>query len=557
MSPKDIRFGSGVIQRLIKGVNTLADAVGSTMGPGGRNVIFKNYGWPLVTKDGVTVARQIELPDEFENIGAQMVKQVANRTCKDAGDGTTTATVLAQCILNNGFKHLIAGVNPIDLQRSINKSVDAIIDYIREEIREEIGNDKERIRQIANVSANWDSEIGDIVGEAVSAVGLDGAVIVEDTLGYETSLNIVSGIKFDRGFGGTSPYFVNNQSKNNVEMKNPYIFLYRGTLNNTRNLFPLLEKLSKADNGGPAEFVIIADGYEPEVLSTLIANKNLGRLKPAVIKAPHFGDFRIDTMNDLALLFNTVYFDENFGNTPLTQVTLDMLGHCEKVIINEKNCSFIGFKASPDAIQERIKEVKERKNDRDLDDITIANIDKRVAQLNGYVATISIGGSTDVEVNEKHDRADDALHATQAAVEEGIVPGGSYSYITAASRSKKFRELLDSTDDITRAGAQIVRLALEGHFKRLLLNAGKVDSMSSILETIKNTETPGYGYNVKTDKFENLLESGVVDPFKVTRSALQNAASVAGLMLTSEVVIGDIVANSNEKTQNSDIPSLF
>ena len=557
MSAKDIRFGSGVIQRLIKGVNTLADAVGSTMGPGGRNVIFKNHGWPLVTKDGVTVARQIELPDEFENIGAQMVKQVANRTCKDAGDGTTTATVLAQCILNNGFKHLVAGVNPIDLQRSINKSVEAIIDYIREEIREEIGNDKERIRQIANVSANWDSEIGDIVGEAISAVGLDGAVIVEDTLGYETSLNLVSGIKFDRGFGGTSPYFVNNQSKNNVEMKNPYIFLYRGTLNNTRNLFPLLEKLSKADNGGPAEFVIIADGYEPEVLSTLIANKNLGRLKPAVIKAPHFGDFRIDTMNDLALLFNTVYFDENFGNTPLAQVTLDMLGHCEKVIINEKNCSFIGFKASPDAIQERIKEVKERKNDRDLDDITIANIDARVAQLNGYVATISIGGSTDVEVNEKHDRVDDALHATRAAVEEGIVPGGSYSYITAASRSKKFRELLDSTDDITRAGAQIVRLALEGHFKRLLLNAGKVDSMSSILETIKNNEVLGYGYNVKTDKFENLFESGVIDPFKVTRSALQNAASVAGLMLTSEVVIGDIVANSFEKTQNSDIPSLF
>lgn len=557
MAAKDIKFGSGVIQRLIKGVNTLADAVGSTMGPGGRNVIFKNFGWPLVTKDGVTVARQIELPDEFENIGAQMVKQVANRTCKDAGDGTTTATVLAQCILNNGFKHLIAGVNPIDLQRSINKSVEVIIDYIREEIREEIGNDKERIRQIANVSANWDSEIGDIVGEAISAVGLDGAVIVEDTLGYETSLNLVSGIKFDRGFGGTSPYFVNNQSKNNVEMKNPYIFLYRGTLNNTRNLFPLLEKLSKADNGGPAEFVIIADGYEPEVLSTLIANKNLGRLKPAVIKAPHFGDFRIDTMNDLALLFNTVYFDENFGNTPLAQVTLDMLGHCEKVIINEKNCSFIGFKASPDAIQERIKEVKERKNDRDLDDITIANIDARVAQLNGYVATISIGGSTDVEVNEKHDRVDDALHATRAAVEEGIVPGGSYSYITAASRSKKFRELLDSTDDITRAGAQIVRLALEGHFKRLLLNAGKVDSMSSILETIKNNETLGYGYNVKTDRFENLFESGVIDPFKVTRSALQNAASVAGLMLTSEVVIGDIVENNQTENQNSTIPSLF
>lgn len=557
MAAKDIKFGSNVIQRLIKGVNILADAVGSTMGPGGRNVIYKNHGWPLVTKDGVTVARQIELPDEFENIGAQMVKQVANRTCKDAGDGTSTASVLAQCILNNGFKHIIAGVNPIDLQRSINKAVDVIVEYIREEIREEIGNDKERIRQIANVSANWDIEIGDMVGEAIGAVGLDGAVHVEETMGYETTLNLVSGIKFDRGFGGTSPYFVNNQSKNNVEMKNPYIFLYRGTLNNTRNLFPLLEKLSKADNNGPADFVIIADGYEPEVLSTLIANKNLGRLKPAVIKAPHFGDFRMDTMNDLALLFNTVYFDENFGNTPLTQVTLDMLGHCEKVVINEKSCSFMGFKATPEDVAKRIAEVKERKNDRDLDDVTIANIDKRVAQLSGYVATISIGGNSDVEVMEKHDRIDDALHATRAAVEEGIVPGGSYSYITAAARSQKFKGLLESADDIERAGAQIVRLALEGHFKRLLLNAGKVDSVSSILETIKNSDTIGYGYNVKTDRFENLLESGVIDPFKVTRSALQNAASVAGLMLTSEVVIGDLVENNQTENQNSAIPSLF
>lgn len=556
MAAKDIRFGEEVIKRLIKGVNILADAVGSTLGPGGRNVIFKNMGWPYVTKDGVTVARNIELEDEFENMGVQMVKQVANRTCKDAGDGTTTATVLAQAILNEGFKYVVSGVNPIDIQRAINKAVNVVIEYIQNNIREEIAGDKQKIYNIATVSANWDSEIGDIIGEAVSTVGINGAVEFEDSKTYHTRLNLTAGIQFDRGFGGTSPYFVNNQAKNNIEMRNPYILLYKGTLSSVRNLMPLLERLSKADNGTPADFVIIADGYEPEVLSTLVANKNLGRLKPALIKAPHFGDFRLDTMSDLAMLFNTVYFDEAFGDTPLTQLTLDKLGKCERVIINEKNTSFMGFPASKDAIEQRVAEVQARKDETDIDDVTYVNLDKRLAQLSGYVATISIGGNSEVEASEKYDRFDDALRATRSAIEEGIVPGGSYSYIKAIL-SPEFKALKDSDDNVTRIGADIVYKALQAPFRRLLMNIGRADETAIIINKCNDPEAgDSYGFDVKNQKFVNLKEAGIIDPFKVTRSALQNAASVAGLMLTSQVVIGD--KNEHQvKDQNSTIPSLF
>lgn len=555
MSAKDIRFGEDVIKRLIKGVNVLADAVGSTLGPGGRNVIYKHNGWPYVTKDGVTVARNIELSDEFENIGVQMIKEVANRTCKDAGDGTTTSTILAQAILNEGFKYIISGVNPIDVQRSINNAVKVIIDYIRDNIKVEIDND-EKIYNIATVSANWDEEIGNIVAKAIIAVGLRGAVLKEESKAYETSLNIISGIQFDRGYGATSPYFVNNQSKHNIEMQNPYILLYKGTLNSVRNLMPLLEKLSKADNGNPADFVIIADNYEPEVLSTLIANKNLGRLKPALIKAPHFGDFRSDTMEDLALLFNTTYFDEAFGDTPLSQLSLNKLGRCGKVVISEKTSSFMDFPVDKELVDQRIKEIEERKKERDIDPITLANIDKRISQLNGYVAIINIGGNSGVEVSEKYDRIDDAERATRAALEEGIVPGGSYAYIWAL-KSDKFKELHNSLDNVTRIGADIVYKALCAPLRRLMFNAGKADDYATVLNTFsKWNMDKSMGYDIKTDKFVDLIKNGIIDPFKVTRAALQNAASVAGLMLTSQVVIGD-EALVKEPEQSNNIPSLF
>jgi chaperonin GroEL len=557
MGAKDIRFGQDVIKRLIKGVNTLANAVGSTLGPGGRNVIYKHNGWPYITKDGVTVARNIELADEFENIGAQMVKEVANRTCKDAGDGTTTATILAQAIVNEGFKYIISGINPIDIQRAINEAVEVIIKYINDNIREDIDND-EKLYNIATVSANWDKEIGDIVGKAISTVGARGTVIKEVSNTYETSLNLISGIQFDRGFGGTSPYFVNNQSKNNVEMTNPYILLYKGNLTSVRNLMPLLEKLSKANQGQPADFVIIADGYEPEVLSTLIANKNLGRLKPALIKAPHFGDFRHDTMHDLAFLFNTVYFDEAFGDTPLTQLSLDKLGRCGKVVIGEKTSSFMEFSIDKKLVDERIAEIEERKKERDIDPVTLANIDKRIAQLNGYVAIINIGGNSEVEVSEKYDRIDDAERATRSALEEGIVPGASYAYLRAIE-SEEFSKLRKSFNNTTRAGAEIVYKALRAPLRRLMLNAGKEDDFSMIAEAYQHDiEDEPVGYDVKRDDIVQLLSEGIIDPYKVTRSALQNAASVAGLMLTSQVVIGDIIDSKVPEQNNNDtVPSLF
>lgn len=553
MSAKDIRFGEDVIKALIRGVNILAETVGSTLGPGGRNVIFKSNGWPYITKDGVTVARNVELKNEFENIGAQMVKQVANRTCKDAGDGTTTATILAQAILNEGFKYIVSGTNPIDIQRGINKAVDVIIDYIKNNIRQEINGDPEKVRNISIVSANWDSEVGDIVADAINAVGLDGAVHPQMTKAGVTTLDLKEGVQFDRGLDGTSPYFINNQLKRNVEMKDPYIFLYKGVLRNFRNLLPLLEKVSKEQ----ANLVILADGYEPDVLSSLIANVQGGRLNVVAIKAPHFGDFRIDTMNDLALLFNTVYFDELFGQQGMATLSLNQLGRCKEVIIDNKASCFIGNNVSSEKIQEHINNLKKLKEDSDIDDIAAGNIDLRIVQLTGKIATINIGGSSEIEQEEKYDRIDDALHATRAALEEGIVPGGCYSYIKALE-SEEFKKLLTDENNGTAIGAKIISLALKAPFKRLLSNAGRADDAPKYIDTIIQSDKAYYGYNVKYNRFENLIDAGVVDPFKVTRSALQNAASVSSLMLTTQAVIGDFPqVESDHNNTVSDIPNLF
>lgn len=547
--PRDIRFGEDVIKSLIRGVDILANSVGSTLGPGGRNVIFKNYGWPLITKDGVTVARQIELKNEFENIGAQMVKQVANRTCNDAGDGTTTATILAQAILKEGFKHIISGVNPIEIQRGINKAVETVIKYIEGNICQSIAGDEEKVKNIATVSANWDEEIGTIVADAVNAVGLDGSIHVEDSKSYETSLKLVKGVQFDRGY--LSPYFINNQSKNIVEMENPKILLYKGNLNSMRNLMPLLEEASKSQTN----LILVADGFDPNVISSLVANKNMGRLKIAIIKAPHYKDFRIDTMNDLALMFNTVYFDEAFGDKTLEQLSLAELGTCERVIITDKTASFMGMVATKEQIDERITELKNRKENDELDEITYKNIDLRIAQLCACVATINVGANSEIEFNEKKDRIDDALNATKAAISEGVVPGGSYSYIKATN-SKEFKKLLDDkSNPAIQIGARIIQSALLSPFKRLLSNAGREDKFSSYVGKIITSTKQNYGYNVKKDCFENLYESGVIDPFKVTRSALQNAASVSSLMLTTEVVIGDL--NEEKQQTTNQIPNLF
>lgn len=553
MAAKDIRFGENIIKELIEGVNILADAVGSTLGPGGRNVIFKNYGWPYITKDGVTVARHIELSDEFKNIGAQMVKQVANRTCEDAGDGTTTATVLAQAILNEGFKYIVSGNNPIDIQRGITKAVDIIIDYIKNNIVENIDGDVVKIRNIATVSANWDSEIGNIVGDAVAAVGIDGAVHIEDSRTTKTRLELVEGINFDRGLDGTAPHFINNQLKRNVEMEDPYILLYKGHMKSFRNMIPILEQVMKA-NG---ELVIIADGYEPDVLSSLVANKQSGKLKVVAIKAPHYSDLRVDTMEDLAVIYNTEYIDEQFGDKPLTQYSLDDLGRCKKVIIDAKGSSFIGVNVAREIIDKRINDLKELRESKKSNELLYTNIGTRITQLTGYIATIHIGAVTEVEYSEKYDRIDDALKATRAAIEEGIVPGGCYCYLKAL-KDKEFNKMLKNKDNTGEfIAAQIIQRALKAPFNRLCLNAGYLDKAPIIINNIIDSNVNGRGYNVKSEKMENLWEAGVIDPFKVTRSALQNASSVASLMLTSNVVIGDFPEAPKQETPKQQIPNLF
>jgi chaperonin GroEL len=554
MKAKDIRFGSETIKRLIRGVETLANAVGSTLGPGGRNVIYKNNGWPYVTKDGVTVARNISLPDEFENIGVQMVKEVANRTCKDAGDGTSTSSILAHAILTEGFKHIEHGINPIDIQRSINHAVEVVVDYIHKNIRKDINDDASKIMEIATVSANWDYEIGDMVGKAVSKVGIDGAVHIDNSRTSVTRLDLVEGVNFDRGLDGTSPYFINDQVKRNVEFENPYILLYRGTMKSFRNLIPLLEQVMKNN----AEIVIIADGYEPDVLSSLVANKQSGKIKVAAIKAPHFSDLRIDTMNDLAIAYGTEVIDEQFGNKILSQVSLADLGRCKKVIIDAKGSSFIGVNVAREIIDNHIKVLKEQRTDLDETSLLYTNLTKRIAQLTGYIATIYIGASSEIEFEEKYDRLDDALRATRSALEEGIVPGGSYSYIKAIY-SPEFNSLLeDKTNGASYLGASIVKNALLRPFMTLCSNAGiwEGEIYPLIKEVADNKSNDGVGYNIKTRKLENLWDAGVIDPYKVTRTALQNAASVAGLMLTSNVVIGDFVEEP-PISQTNNPPNLF
>ena len=554
MKAKDIRFGGSAIKSIINGVNTLAEAVGSTLGPGGRNVIYKSNGWPYVTKDGVTVARNIALSDEFENIGVQLVKDVANRTCKDAGDGTTTSTILAAAILNEGFKHIEHGVNPIEIQRGINKATDIVVNYISNNIRREIGNDIDKIKSIATVSANWDEEIGSIVGEAVSKVGLDGAIHVDKSHTSSTRLDLVEGINFDRGFDGTSPYFITDTAKRNCEFENPYILLYKGTLKSFRNLIPLLEQAMK----NSAELLIVADNYEPDVLSSLIANKQNGKLKVAAIKAPHFAELRMDTMNDLALIYGTEVIDEQFGTKVLAQMSLNELGRCKKIIIDAKGSSFIGVNAERSVIDEYINKLKKQREGLDSESQIYKNLTKRIAQLTGYIATIYIGGVTEVEYEEKFDRVDDALRATRSAIEEGIVPGGSYSYLKASECEELIAMENDKTNLADSIGASIIRVAIMQPFIKMCRNAGisDIESYKQHL-SITNNSNDGFGFNIKTKKKENFWETGVVDPFKVTRTALQNASSIAGLTLTSNVVIGDYPQQAENIPQSSQPPSLF
>lgn len=538
MSKKDIKFGTEVRGTILAGVKKLADTVGSTLGPGGRNVIFENYGWPLVTKDGVTVAQQIELADKWENIGAQMVKQVANNTVRAVGDGTTSSTIVAHAILEEGMKYLAAGYNPIDIQRSIDKATKKVVVHIEENYRVEVNGDEQKVRNVSMVSANWDEEIGGIVADAILAVGADGAIQVSKEDSYETSLDIIEGVEFDRGF--LSPYFITDSAAQSCVYENPYILLYKGKCSSGAELIPILEQVHKANE----PIVIIADEYEADVLSMLVANKNQGRLKCVAIKAPHYKDMRLDTMEDLAIMFGTTYIDTQFGDKSMAQYSLSELGRCGKVTITAHRTAFTKGAGSQTLIDNRIKQLIALKDNPDASDIARGNAELRIKQLQSKVAIIHVGGNSEIEVLEKRDRVDDAQRATIAAVSDGIVPGGSYCYIKASS-------ILGKEDGI---GGEILKKALLAPFNTLMRNAGHGDEAGSYITDIKKSKKPYYGLNIKTMEMGNLIEAGVVDPWSVSKFVLQNATSVAGLMLTSDAVVVEL--EEKKPIVNNNIPSL-
>lgn len=537
---KEIKFGEDARTGIMRGVSTLARTVGSTLGPAGRNVIFDNgFGYPLVTKDGVTVARQIEVSDKWEDIGVQMVLQVANRTCDEAGDGTTSATVLAHAILREGMRFLAGGMNAIDIQRSLDAAAKKVVSIIEENYRVEVGSDPQKILDIANVSSNWDTETATIVRDAVLAVGVDGALNVVDSKGYDTTLKIIDGLRFDRGF--LSPYFINNAASSSVEMNDPYIMIFKGTLSDGRGLVPLLEQLSREQ----ANLLIIADAYEPEVLSMLVANKQRGTLKVAAIKAPHYKDMRLDSMEDISILFGTTYIDVSFGDKALTELSLSDLGRCKRVVITGKTTTIIGGKGSQEDVDRRIAELKALRDDENATEVARENAKLRIKQLQSKVAVISVGGASDIETNEKRDRIDDTILATRAAIEDGIVPGGSYCYIKASQK-------LGDT-----VGESILRKALLAPFKKLMENAGREEESGKYISIIKDSTEEALGLNIKTMEVCNLLENGIVDPWKVSKAALLNAVSVAGMMLTTDAVV-TVASQGNETTNvvNPPLPTM-
>lgn len=521
---KDIKFNTEARELLKQGVDQLADAVKVTLGPKGRNVVIeKKFGAPHITKDGVTVAKEVELSDSFANLGAQMVKEVASKTGDDAGDGTTTATVLAQAIVNVGIKNVTAGANPMDLKRGIDKAVSKVVDSIRSQAQE-IDNSNEKIEQVATISANNDSEIGKLIAEAMKKVGKEGVITVEEAKGTETHVDVVEGMQFDRGY--ISPYFVTNTEKMEVELESPFILIYDKKISTMKDMLPILE--ASAQSGRP--LLIIAEDVDGEALATLVVNRLRGSLKVAAVKAPGFGDRRKEMLQDIAILTGGVVISEEVG-LKLEAATLDMLGKAEKVSINKENTTIVNGRGDKAAIDERAAQIKAQiantKSDYDRE-----KLQERLAKLAGGVAVLYVGAATEVEMKEKKDRVDDALCATRAAVEEGIVPGGGVAYIRATDALEGLKG--DNDDETT--GIEIVRRAIEEPLRQIVFNGGKEGAV--IVQKIKEGKAD-YGYNARTDKFENLFESGVIDPAKVTRVALENAASIAGMFLTTECIIVD------------------
>jgi chaperonin GroEL len=524
---KEITFDTTARDKIKKGVDKLADAVKVTLGPKGRNVIVdKKFGAPMVTKDGVSVAKEIELKDAIENMGAQLVKEVASKTADAAGDGTTTATVLAQSIYSHGIKNVAAGANPMDLKRGIDKAVDAVVEHLKKQSKKI--KDSNEIAQVATISSNSDETIGKMIADAMEKVGKDGVITVEEAKGTETEVKTVEGMQFDRGY--LSPYFVTNTEKMEVDLDQPYILIYDKKISSMKELLPVLEQ--SAQTGKP--LVIIAEEVEGEALATLVVNKIRGALRVAAVKAPGFGDRRKAMLEDIAILTGGKVISEEQG-FKLENATLDMLGRAEKINIDKDNTTIINGAGKKNEIQGRVGQIKAQ-IDTTTSDYDKEKLQERLAKLSGGVAILYVGAATEVEMKEKKDRVDDALHATRAAVQEGIVPGGGVAYVRAIEALKNPQDLGITNED-QATGVNIVRLALESPLRTIAENAGQEGSV--VVNKVRDGKKD-FGYNALDNKYENFFEAGIIDPTKVTRLALENAASIAGLLLTTEAVVSEI-----------------
>lgn len=521
---KEITFDIDAREQLKQGVDALANAVKVTLGPKGRNVIIeKKYGAPQITKDGVTVAKEIELEDSVNNLGAQLVKEVATKTGDAAGDGTTTATVLAQAIINVGLKNVTSGANPMDLKRGIDKAVAEVVKAIRKQ-SQIVGNDYDKIEQVATISANNDSEIGALIAEAMKKVSKDGVITIEEAKGTDTTIEVVEGMQFDRGY--ISPYFVTNTEKMECEMENPYILIHDKKISSLKELLPILEPA--VQSGRP--LLIIAEDVDSEALTTLVVNRLRSNLKISAVKAPGFGDRRKEMLEDIAILTGGMVISEERG-LKLESATLEMLGTAEKVTIDKDNTIIVNGAGKKQSIADRINQIKAQIA-ASTSDYDREKLQERLAKLSGGVAVLYVGAGSEVEMKEKKDRVDDALSATRAAIEEGIVPGGGVSYIRAIEAVAK----LKGDNDDEKTGIEIIRRAIEEPLRQIVTNAGKEGAV--VVQKVSEG-TGDFGYNARMDRYENLLAAGVVDPAKVTRVALENAASIAGMFLTTECVIVD------------------
>ena len=525
MAAKDVQFGNEVRQKMVNGVNVLSNAVKVTLGPKGRNVVLdRAFGGPHITKDGVTVAKEIELKDKFENMGAQMVKEVASKTNDVAGDGTTTATVLAQAIVAEGMKYVTAGMNPTDLKRGIDKAVSALVKELQN-IAKPVPEKSKEIAQVASISANSDESIGNIIAQAMNEVGKEGVITVEDGKSLENEVEVVKGMQFDRGY--LSPYFVNNPEKQLAELDSPFVLLFDKKISNIRDLLPVLEQVAKTSR----PLLIIAEDVEGEALATLVVNNIRGILKTVAVKAPGFGDRRKAMLQDIAILTGGTVIAEEVGLS-LEKATLEYLGQAKRIEVGKENTTIIDGLGDKSAVEARVAEIRTQ-IETATSEYDKEKLQERVAKLAGGVAVIKVGAATEVEMKEKKDRVDDALHATRAAVEEGVVAGGGVALLRARSALSK----VETANADQEAGVQIVLRAVESPLRQIVANAGGEPSVvvNKVLEGNGN-----FGYNAGNDSYGDMLEMGVIDPAKVTRFALQNAASIAGLMLTTECMVADI-----------------